>query len=145
MSHLRTHTCHKTECRAGESRGQAEDRPTHQHHTTNPGPSCLLEKNPSPWLTLVRQEVQHGLQQEAQVSHGQCRVPHSPGGIDELVKQAHLNSGPASVCACSEDTDIIKETCRVPRALAVYGKASASRIKGPWNMPSMATDPGEGL
>lgn len=33
---------------------------------------------------------------------GQGRVPHPPGGVDQLVKQAHLHCSPASVRACHQ-------------------------------------------
>lgn len=48
-------------------------------------------------LTLIRQEVQHGLQQEGQVAYRQGRVAHATGGIHQFMQQTHLNGGPASV------------------------------------------------
>lgn len=63
--------------------------------------SCL-KKLSLEALTLIRQEVQHDLQQEGQVPDGQGGVPHPPGGVDQLVKQAHLHSSPASVRACHQ-------------------------------------------
>lgn len=63
--------------------------------------SCLKKLSVEA-LTLIRQEVQHGLQQEGQVPDRQGRIPHPPGGVDQLVKQAHLHSGPASVRACHQ-------------------------------------------
>ncbi len=48
-------------------------------------------------LTLIRQEVQHGLQQEGQVADRQARVAHATGGVHQFMEEAHLNSSPASV------------------------------------------------
>lgn len=48
-------------------------------------------------LTLIWQEVQHGLQQEGQVANRQARVAHATGGIHQFMEEAHLYSGPASV------------------------------------------------
>lgn len=48
-------------------------------------------------LTLVGEEVQHGLQQEGQVAHGEARVAHSAGGVHQLVEEAHLHGGPPLV------------------------------------------------
>lgn len=48
-------------------------------------------------LTLIRQEVQHGLQQEGQVANRQARVAHAAGGVHQFMEEAHLNSSPASV------------------------------------------------
>lgn len=50
-------------------------------------------------LTLIRQEVQHGLQKKGQVPHGQRGISHPAGGVDQLMQQAHLDSSPASVSA----------------------------------------------
>lgn len=52
-------------------------------------------------LTLVRQEVQHGLQEEGQVPDGEGGIPHPAGGVDQLVKQTRLDGGPAAVRACN--------------------------------------------
>lgn len=48
-------------------------------------------------LTLIRQEVQHGLQEEGQVADGQTRVAHATRSINKLVEEAYLYSSPASV------------------------------------------------
>ena len=36
--------------------------------------------------TLIRQEVQHGLQQEGQVADGEARVPHAARRVNQLMK-----------------------------------------------------------
>lgn len=48
-------------------------------------------------LTLIRQEVQHGLQEEGQVADGQTGVAHATGSVNKLVEEAYLNSSPAPV------------------------------------------------
>lgn len=58
-------------------------------------------------LTLIRQEVQHGLQQEGQVSDREGGVPHPSRGVHQLVKQAHLDGRPASVRACHGSQSVI--------------------------------------
>lgn len=50
-------------------------------------------------LTLIRQEVQHGLQQEGQVAYGQARVTHTTGGVHQLMQETHLYRSPATVGA----------------------------------------------
>lgn len=35
-------------------------------------------------------------------------VPHPSGGVDQLVKQPHLDGGPASVRACRESQSVMK-------------------------------------
>lgn len=79
-------------------------------------PSVLLH---SPWgshsrqaLTLIRQEVQHGLQQEGQVPDRKGGVAHPSGRVDQLVQQAHLDSGPAPVSTCNDsDSDRASRKC----------------------------------
>lgn len=48
-------------------------------------------------LTLVREEVQHGLQQEGQVAHRQAWVAHAAGRVYQLMQQTHLHCSPAFV------------------------------------------------
>lgn len=56
-------------------------------------------------LTLIRQEVQHGLQQEGQVANRQTRVAHATRGVNKLVEEAHLYSSPASVGPWKRERD----------------------------------------
>lgn len=49
---------------------------------------------------------------------GQGGVPHSPGGIHQLVEQAHLHGGPASVSACHQSHRASVRGCRRAPAAA---------------------------
>jgi len=68
-------------------------------------------------LTLIRQEIQHGLQQEGQVAHRQAWVAHAAGGIDQLVQQAHLYSSPASVGAWDREDRMMFTLTRLAKLI----------------------------
>lgn len=105
--------------------------------------ASLLEKQMSlEALTLIRQEVQHGLQQEGQVPDGQGRVPHPPGGVDQLVKQAHLHSGPASVRACHQSHTESQGQRRAQDGHGADTSIDSVNLEGPKTMPAPSRSQG---